>query len=126
MQYEISAVYAAILGLLTAGLGFGAVIMRVRSGISWGQGDSFPLQRAVRAHGNLTEYAPIFLIILLILENAGASHAWLHGLGAMFVTGRFVSALYFWVAQKFALRVIALWGAVLPIVAGAMLLLLQA
>ncbi|MCB1481015.1 MAG: MAPEG family protein [Rhodobiaceae bacterium] len=126
MQYEITAIYAAILGLLTAGLGFAAVIMRARSGISWGHGDSFPLQRAIRAHGNLTEYAPIFLIILLILENAGASYTWLHGLGAAFVTGRLVSALYFWVAQKFALRVIALWGAVLPIVAGAILLLLQA
>lgn len=126
MQYEITAVYAATLGLLTTGLGFATVIMRARSGISWGHGDSFPLQRAIRAHGNLTEYAPVFLIILLILENAGASHAWLHGLGAVFVAGRFVSAFYFWVAQKFALRVIALWGAVLPIIAGAILLLLQA
>lgn len=126
MQYEITAVYAAILGLLTAGLGFATVIMRIRSGISWGHEDSFPLQRAIRAHGNLTEYAPVFLIILLILENADASHSRLHGLGAVFVAGRLVSALYFWVAQKFALRVIALWGAVLPIVAGAILLLLQA
>jgi uncharacterized membrane protein YecN with MAPEG domain len=126
MQLEITAVYAAVLGILTAGLGSGVVIMRARTGISWAHGDSFPLQRAIRAHGNLTEYAPVFLIILLILENAGVSHAWLHGLGAPFVAGRLVSALYFWVAQKFALRVIALWGTVLPIAAGAILLLLQA
>ena len=31
------------------------------------------LQRNVRAHGNFSEYAPIFLILLLIIENLGQS-----------------------------------------------------
>ena len=37
-------------------------------------GDDIPdkkLQRNVRAHGNFSEYAPIFLILLLIIETLG-------------------------------------------------------
>ncbi|MGB0504807.1 MAG: MAPEG family protein [Pikeienuella sp.] len=124
MEIEITATYAAAIGILTAGLGFATVIKRAKTGISWGDGGDFGLQRAIRAHGNLTEYAPVFLIILFLLENAGASATWLHGLGVAFVFGRLVSALYFWVAQKFILRVIALWGAVLPIIVGSVVLLI--
>ncbi|MEP0521376.1 MAG: MAPEG family protein [Hyphomicrobiales bacterium] len=125
MQFEITAIYAAALGILTAGLGISTVVVRAKLGISWGDGDNFSLQRAIRAHGNLIEYMPVFLVILMILENTETSSNWLHGLGATFLAGRVVSALYFWVAQKFALRVIALWCAALPILAGSVLLLLN-
>ncbi len=124
MEIEITATYAAALGILTAGLGFATVITRAKSKVSWGDGGNLSLQRAIRAHGNLIEYMPIFLILLVILENSGASAGWLHILGAIFLAGRIVSAIYFWISQKFALRVIALWGAVLPIVAGSVLLLM--
>ena len=39
-------------------------------------GDDIPdkkLQRNVRAHGNFSEYTPIFLILLLIIETLGQS-----------------------------------------------------
>lgn len=124
MMFEITATYAAALGVMTAALGAATVVRRAKTGISWGDGGDFALQRAIRAHGNLTEYAPVFLIILLALENTGASATWLHGLGGAFLAGRVVSAVYFWVAQVFALRVIALWGALLPILVGAALLLI--
>lgn len=125
MQFEITAIYTAALGLLAVGLGFATVIMRAKSGVSWGDGGNFALQKAIRAHGNLTEYMPVFLVILLLLENTDMSANWLHGLGAVFLAGRLVSAFYFWVSQQFALRVIALWGAVLPISVGSILLLLN-
>ncbi|OUR79444.1 hypothetical protein A9Q83_03295 [Alphaproteobacteria bacterium 46_93_T64] len=124
MVFEITATYAAALGILTAGLGFATVIMRAKSKVSWGDGGNLSLQRAIRAHGNLIEYMPIFLILLVILENSGTSAGWLHILGAVFLGGRLVSIIYFWISQKFSLRVIALWGAVLPIVAGSVLLLM--
>ncbi|MEM7068513.1 MAG: MAPEG family protein [Pseudomonadota bacterium] len=123
MEFEITATYAATLGILTAALGFGTVIMRTKTKISWGDGENFALQRAIRAHGNLIEYSPVFLIILLILENSGTSATWVHGLGATFLAGRAISILYFWISQAFVLRILALWGAVLPILAGATLLL---
>ena len=34
------------------------------------------LQRNVRAHGNFSEYAPIFLILLLIVETLGKSSSY--------------------------------------------------
>ena len=34
------------------------------------------LQRNVRAHGNFSEYAPIFLILLLIVETLGESSSY--------------------------------------------------
>ena len=34
------------------------------------------LQRNVRAHGNFSEYAPIFLILLLIIETLGESSSY--------------------------------------------------
>jgi uncharacterized membrane protein YecN with MAPEG domain len=104
MEFEVTAYYTAALGVLTAGLGFATVITRVKSKISWGDGENFSLQRAIRAHGNLTEYMPIFLIILMILENTGTSGTWLHALGAIFLIGRLVSVAYFWFTQKFGLR----------------------
>lgn len=125
MLIEVTATYAATLGVLTAVLGFTTVIMRAKKKISWGYSENFSLQRAIRAHGNLTEYMPIFLIILLILENSGTSAYWLHSLGTTFLVGRLVSVLYFWITQKFALRVIAFWCAVLPIIIGSILLLVR-
>lgn len=125
MHFEITATYAATLSILTAGLGLATVIMRAKSGISWGYGENNTLQRAIRAHGNLTEYMPVFLIILMILENSSVSATWLHGLAAVFMAGRIASAVYFWVAQKFTLCVLALWGAVLPIMVGSILLLIN-
>lgn len=126
MEFEITATYAAALGILTVSLGFATVITRVKSKVSWGDGGNVGLQRAIRAHGNLIEYMPIFLVILMILESSGSSPQWLHILGSIFLGGRVVSALYFWAVQKFALRVIAFWSAVLPIITGSALLLLHA
>lgn len=123
MDFEITSLYAALLALLTAALGFATVIIRAKTGHSFGDGSEPRLHRAIRAHGNLIEYAPIFLIVLLLLENAGASSLALHGLGSAFVLGRLLLAAYFWITQIFALRVIALWAAVLPLVIGAAMLL---
>ena len=125
MFFEITATYAASLGILTAALGFATVIMRAKLSISSGDGDNGAMLRAIRSHGNLTEYMPIFLIILLLLENAAVSAIWLHALGITFVIGRALSVVYFWLSQKFVLRVLAFWGAVLPIAAGSLLLFLN-
>ena len=40
--------------------------------------DEDTLYRAVRGHGNLIEYAPLFLILMLIAELNGLASAYLH------------------------------------------------
>jgi uncharacterized membrane protein YecN with MAPEG domain len=53
------------------------------------------LQRAIRAQGNLTEYAPMMLILLYLLEVNGAGTATLHSLGLSFLIGRLMHGICF-------------------------------
>ena len=53
------------------------------------------LQRAIRGHGNLAEFAPIMLIMMLIAEINGASAVTLHSLGGIFLVGRLAHGICF-------------------------------
>ena len=53
------------------------------------------LQRAIRGHGNLVEYAPLFLIVMLILEMSGASQSQLIFSGTVFTLGRLMHGIVF-------------------------------
>ena len=56
------------------------------------------LERAVRAHGNLAEYAPIMLILLYLLETLPAgsvTETTLHILGGTFLLGRLMHGICF-------------------------------
>jgi hypothetical protein len=54
------------------------------------------LQRNVRAHGNFSEYVPIFLILLFIFEYIElASFNYLLIVGLIFSYGRFAHAICF-------------------------------
>jgi uncharacterized membrane protein YecN with MAPEG domain len=50
------------------------------------------LTRAIRAHGNYTEHAPLVLLVLLMLASLGFDELWLHLYGAGFTLGRIVGA----------------------------------
>ena len=54
------------------------------------------LQRNVRAHGNFSEYTPIFLILLVILEITGkSSFNYLLLICSIFAYGRLAHAICF-------------------------------
>ena len=54
------------------------------------------LERNVRAHGNFSEYVPIFLILLLLLELSGtASFNYLLVISLIFSVGRLAHAICF-------------------------------
>lgn len=57
--------------------------------------DDETLQRSIRGHGNLVEYAPLFLILMLILELSGASQTQLYFSGIAFTVGRFMHGIVF-------------------------------
>jgi hypothetical protein len=65
---------------------------RVRSRTVMGAGGNPVLERAIRAHGNLVEYAPLVLLMLLLLALSGLGALWLHVLGIAFTTGRLLHA----------------------------------
>lgn len=50
------------------------------------------LTRAIRAHANFAEYAPMILLLLLMMALLGFETAWLHAYGAVFTIGRVIGA----------------------------------
>jgi len=92
----ITLFYASLLALLAFVLALWASVRRGTTKTIIGQGEiGGPLHRAIRAHGNLIEYAPIFLIVLALLEMTGAGNGMLHLLGVLFVVGRLSHAYSF-------------------------------
>jgi uncharacterized membrane protein YecN with MAPEG domain len=84
----VTAVYAAVLGLLFVILSVGVIRNRRRARIALGSGDDAHLHRATRAHGNSAEYVPLALVLLLLGELGGTSTWLLHGVGLSLLTGR--------------------------------------
>ena len=62
--------------------------------------DSKDLERAIRGHGNLTEYAPLFLILMLVLELSDASKTLLYACGTIFTLGRLMHGTAFSFMKK--------------------------
>ena len=62
--------------------------------------DPNDLERAIRGHGNLTEYAPLFLILMLALELSDASATLLYMSGIIFTLGRLMHGIAFSFMKK--------------------------
>ena len=62
--------------------------------------DPNDLERAIRGHGNLIEYAPLFLILMLALELSDASVRLLYISGIIFSLGRFMHGIAFSFMKK--------------------------
>ena len=87
----ITALYAGLLAILLFVLSIRVIGLRGNPAFSFiahGKGDEELLQRAIRAHGNFTEYVPMMLILLAFLELSDASELKLHLLGGAFLFGR--------------------------------------
>lgn len=84
----ITALSAAILAMLGVLLTFKIVRIRRKEKISVGDGGNESLLRAIRAHSNLLEYAPIALILLGCAELNGVSRWLLAIIAIAFVAGR--------------------------------------
>ena len=89
----ITPLYAGLLGLLLIILAYNVSRYRVGQKIDFGDGGHPGLQRAIRAHANLTENAPLALILLIAVEAQGYSAAVIHTLGVALVLGRVMHAI---------------------------------
>ncbi|MBL4871329.1 MAG: MAPEG family protein [Robiginitomaculum sp.] len=90
--FEIAALYIAINILILFTLTYLVIRQRNNEKIIFGDGDSESMQRAIRVHGNFTEYAPMALIGIFAMAGLSASPYWLHGVGIAFTTGRILHA----------------------------------
>ncbi len=88
----VAGFYAAVLALLTLVLAMRVTWLRRRYRVSLGSGGHEDLVRAIRAHGNATEYIPLGLLLLTINALAGSPPLALELAGALLFLGRFAHA----------------------------------
>ena len=93
MHLTITALTAATLALLLVFLSVTTIRMRMKHSAAYGDAGQHDLTSAIRAHGNLTEYAPIGIILIGLLEAGGANHAALAITAAAFVGARLLNAI---------------------------------
>ena len=87
------AVYAALNALLMFGLALNVGMRRgAQKQLQPGDMGDATLTRAIRAHSNFAEYAPLVLLLLLAVALLDGPSAWLHLLGAGFTIGRLFHA----------------------------------
>ena len=85
---SISIIFTAACLAMYLLLSMNAAMTRRRSGLAVGEKDNETLARAVRAHGNFSEYTPLFLISFVLLESVQASSNYLILVGLFFLLGR--------------------------------------
>jgi uncharacterized membrane protein YecN with MAPEG domain len=88
----ITSLYAAPLALLIVWLSLRVIRLRRSNKVRLGDGGVSDLQVAIRAHGNATEYIPLSLILLALLEFGGANALAVHAGGMALVAGRLIHA----------------------------------
>ena len=95
MSFVISIFYAGLLALILLALSIRVVMLRRRHGIGIGSGEQPALALAIRAQANFCEYAPIAIVLLLVLEGTGVVPVlMLHVLGLMLVVGRLLHGFF--------------------------------
>ena len=92
--------WAAIHLLLILFLTLRIVRMRITQGIGTGHGNNPTLERAIRAHGNITEHVPALLLGLALLALMGVEAQWIHLLGGTLFIGRLLHAYGIQVQSK--------------------------
>ncbi len=100
MIMPVTTTIAVLLGILALPLSVYVTLQRVRVGKSvgeltaaaFGPHPDIKLTAAMRAHGNLMEYAAFGLILIGLAEAHGAEAVWLWPVGIAFVAGRWLHA----------------------------------
>lgn len=92
MPLEVTAIYAALLGLMLLALKFRVIAARRRHLVDVLDGGERDVTRRMRVHGNFTEHVPMAVILIAVLEMNGAQALHLHFLGAGLVISRVLHA----------------------------------
>lgn len=84
----ITLTLVALLGFLYLTFGIYVGVVRARTNTLLGPGEDPRLMRAIRAHGNLAEWAPIAVLLIAGMEYAGAGYGMLAGLAGAYALAR--------------------------------------
>ena len=83
-----AALTTVAMALLFIGLSFRIIYLRLHHRVGLGDGGVKPLQKAIRVHGNFSEWVPVALLCMLAADLRGADPTWLQGLGILLVIAR--------------------------------------
>lgn len=88
----ITALYAGLSGILLLALSSRVVNARRTHKIGFGDGGNEELMRAIRVQANFTEYVPLILVLILLIEMNGNSPVVVHSLGTVLLVSRVLHA----------------------------------
>jgi uncharacterized membrane protein YecN with MAPEG domain len=90
---HITGIYAALGALLLLVLALRISLIRRSARVGIGDGGNHELIKRIRAHANATEYLPIALLLLLLLDLGQTPPLWLHVFGVVLIVGRVLHAI---------------------------------
>lgn len=88
MALQATLFYSGILGCLYIYLSAEVTKLRVNYQVGLGDGGRLDLLKAIRIHGNFSEYVPLTLFLLLLTELIGGRPWMIHTLSVTFVVAR--------------------------------------
>jgi len=115
MSLPITLATACVLGLMLIWLSARVIGSRVKGEVLIGNGDSEDLLFKIRTQGNFSEYTPLFLIILGLVENAGGHAIALMSFAGVFVVARILHVLGMGAQANLSLRQFGMMGTFLCI-----------
>ena len=118
-----TALYAGILAIISIVLGFMVGRARGKAKVSLGDGGDKDLLAAIRRHANFTEFVPLIVAMLAIIEMNGAPKLWIHVLGAAIVFARIAHPIGLSANAGNPLRAVgAMLTAIITVVCGGILI----
>jgi uncharacterized membrane protein YecN with MAPEG domain len=88
----VTGLYAGIFALIYVALSFNVISRRRYHGVPYGDKDIPEMRRAIRVHGNFSEYIPIALLCMMLLEMQGTQAGTIHLFGILLLIGRIAHA----------------------------------
>ena len=88
MAFEVTGLYAAVLGLMMIALQILVIAARAKYDVLFGDAGEMRMILPIRRHGNFVEHVPMVLILMALAEAQGLPAPWLHGAGLLLVASR--------------------------------------
>lgn len=117
IDLSVTLLAASVLGLVFVWLCWRVIATRVAKQALIGDGGDTELQFRMRAHANFTEYVPIFLIVLGLVELSGGNQTALALIAGVFVLARLLHVPGMGPSANLKLRQAGIVGSFLGIIA---------
>lgn len=108
MIWPVTSVVAGVFAVMMVVLSLAVTWRRVQLRSTHGDAGDSVLGKRIRAHGNFSEYAPLALILLALLEAQAAPARLVGSLGVVFVLARLVHVVGMLFVRKPLVRGVAI------------------